>query len=147
GGGGRGCWRRRGRDGGHSRRARRRRLRGRSRGGDLGCGAGRRSGGAARRDQRRPTGGYGQLPQKAATCHGTHVDGWYGSYPGMGTSTTLRISRELAIGSRHMVAAKHPWAVEAALGVLDRGGNAVDAAVTAAFAVSVLEPWMSGIGG
>src|ERR1700687_5966333 len=46
-----------------------------------------------------------------------------------------------------MVAAKHPWAVEAALDVLDRGGNAVDAAVTAAFAVGVLEPWMSGVGG
>ena len=62
-------------------------------------------------------------------------------------TTTLRISRDLAIGARHMVAAKHPWAVRAALDVLDRGGNAVDAAVTAAFAVGVLEPWMSGVGG
>jgi gamma-glutamyltranspeptidase/glutathione hydrolase len=65
----------------------------------------------------------------------------------MGTCTTLRISRDLAIGARHMVAAKHPWAVDAALGILERGGNAVDAAVTAAFAVGVLEPWMSGVGG
>src|SRR5882672_8954208 len=62
-------------------------------------------------------------------------------------ATTLRISRDLAIGGRHMVAAKHPWAVRAALDVLDRGGNAIDAAVTAAFAVGVLEPWMSGVGG
>ena len=58
----------------------------------------------------------------------------------MDSSTTLRISRDLAIGARHMVAAKHPWAVSAALDVLERGGNAVDAAVTAAFAVGVLEP-------
>lgn len=63
------------------------------------------------------------------------------------SATTLRISRDLAIGARHMVAAKHPWAVRAALDVLDRGGNAIDAAVTAAFAIGVLEPWMSGIGG
>jgi gamma-glutamyltranspeptidase / glutathione hydrolase len=69
----------------------------------------------------------------------------------MGTSasktTTLRISRDLAIGARQMVAAKHPWAVSAALDMLDSGGNAIDAAVTAAFAMGVLEPWMSGLGG
>src|SRR5512146_107936 len=46
-----------------------------------------------------------------------------------------------------MVAAKHPLAAEAGVRVLQAGGNAVDAAVTAAFAMNVLDPAMNGIGG
>jgi gamma-glutamyltranspeptidase/glutathione hydrolase len=65
----------------------------------------------------------------------------------MNSETTHRISRDLAVAKHGMVAAKHPWAVRAALDVLRQGGNAVDAAVTAAFSIGVLEPWMSGIGG
>ncbi len=46
-----------------------------------------------------------------------------------------------------MVTTQHPLAVQAGLEVLRNGGNAVDAAVTAAFAIGVLQPLWNGIGG
>ena len=46
-----------------------------------------------------------------------------------------------------MVVAQHPLGTEIGLGVLQRGGNAVDAAVTTGFAMGVLQPFMNGIGG
>ena len=60
----------------------------------------------------------------------------------------LRTVRKPVVQSRlGIVVTQNRAASEVGARVLEAGGHAVDAAVAAAFAVGVVEPWMSGIGG
>ena len=59
----------------------------------------------------------------------------------------LNLEGRGANGENAVVSAGTPWAAQAGLEVLKKGGNAVDAAAAVAFAISVTEPQASGIGG
>ncbi len=62
-------------------------------------------------------------------------------------SAALRLTKPALASERGIVVAQHRRAAEAGAAVLARGGDAVDAAIATSFALGVVEPWMSGVGG
>ena len=56
-------------------------------------------------------------------------------------------SRPIVMGTQGMVASGHPLASQAGLRVLQQGGNAIDAAVTAAGVLAVTKPDANSVGG
>ena len=66
----------------------------------------------------------------------THAFDWRTGYP----------SQRSPVFARNIVSTSHPLAVQAGLRMLQRGGNAVDAAVAAAAVMMVAEPCSNGLG-
>ena len=56
-------------------------------------------------------------------------------------------AQKLAGAKRYMVVTSHPLAVEAGLGILDRGGNAIDAMIATQLMLNLVEPGATGLGG
>ena len=59
----------------------------------------------------------------------------------------LSITKTTPLVPRGLVTAEHPAGAQIGAAILERGGNAVDAAVATAFAMPVVEPFMSTIAG
>jgi gamma-glutamyltranspeptidase/glutathione hydrolase len=62
-------------------------------------------------------------------------------------SNTQQIRKSAVVSTGGIVAAQSRKAAEAGVEVLKDGGDCVDAVIATTFALAVLEPWMSGLGG
>lgn len=64
-----------------------------------------------------------------------------------GDSQACSLSKPQVSGTKGVVAAQNREAAEVGARILSQGGNAMDAAIATALVLSVVEPWLSGIGG
>jgi gamma-glutamyltranspeptidase / glutathione hydrolase len=62
-------------------------------------------------------------------------------------STAHHPPHEAVAGTRGVASSAHPYATQAALQVLERGGSAVDAAIAAGAVLTVVMPWAGQLGG
>ncbi|BCL73432.1 gamma-glutamyltransferase [Vibrio nigripulchritudo] len=62
-------------------------------------------------------------------------------------SNSLKLSKNTLHSKKGMVTSQNKLASHVGVDILNRGGNAVDAAIATSFALGAAEPWMSGIGG
>ena len=65
-------------------------------------------------------------------------------YPEIGNG---RIDQQLVYASEYMVSSANPYASEAGMRILEKGGSAIDAAIAVQMVLNLVEPESSGIGG
>lgn len=84
------------------------------------------------------SGGAASGPAYGPLCDTRHLGNF---------SQSQRFSKLAARSARGIVSAQHRGAAEVGAAVLAEGGDCIDAAIATSFAMGVVEPWMSGIGG